>query len=55
MNFLLDKSNAMLLPTKYVIAIVQTFQMRYCKKSNLKGHQNYDKLKSKVPKKTYSI
>ena len=32
-----------------VLGINETFQMRYCTKFYLKGHQNYNKSKSKVP------
>ena len=43
----------MLLPTKYVVRINESFQMRYCTKLYLKGHQEYDKSNSKVSKKAY--
>ena len=32
---------ATLLPTRYVLTINETFQMRYCMKFYLKGHQKY--------------
>ena len=41
--------------TRYVFTINEIFQMRYCMKFYLKGHQNYNKSKSKVPKKAYFI
>ena len=41
MSFLLCKSTATLLSTWYVLAINKTFQMRYCMKLYLKGHQKY--------------
>ena len=53
MNFLLPKSIATLLPTIYVLTIIETYQMRYCMKFYLKGHQNYNK--SNVPKNAYFI
>ena len=52
---LLHKSEKTLLPTKYVFKINETFPMRYCMKFYLKGHQNYNKSKLKVPKKAYFI
>ena len=48
---LLHKSANTLLPTRHVFKINETFQMRYCMKFYLKGHQNYNKSMSKVPKK----
>ena len=44
-----------ILPTRYVFTIYETFQMRYCMKFYLKGHQNYNKSKLKVAKKAYFI
>ena len=53
---LVDTINAaMLLPTRYVLIINMYFEMRYCMKVYLRGHQNYNKSKSKVPKKAYFI
>ena len=51
MSFWLYKSTATLLPTKYVLVINETFQMRCCIMFCLKGYQNYNKSKSKVPRK----
>ena len=45
---LLYKSANRLLPTRYVFTIYETFQMRYCMKFYLKGHQIYNKSKWKV-------
>ena len=42
-------------PSRYVLAINETFKKRYCMNYYLKGHQNYNKSKSKVPKKAYFI
>jgi len=42
---------ALLLLTRYVLGINKTLKMRYCTKFYLKGHQNYNKSESKVPKK----
>ena len=55
MSSLLFKSTVMLLSTRYVLTIYETFKMRYCMKFYLKGHQNYSMSKSKVAKKTYFI
>ena len=55
MSFLLGKSTAMIMPTRYLLVIYDTFQLRYCMKFYLKGHQNYHKSKSKVPKKCPSL
>ena len=52
---LLHKSANMLLPTRYVFAIYETFQMKYCMKFYLEGHQNWNKSKFKVAKKAYFI
>ena len=52
---LLHKSANMLLPTRYVFTIYETFQMSYCMKFYLKGHQSYNKSKLKVAKKAYFI
>ena len=43
--------SVMLLPTIYVLTINEIFQMRYCKKFYLKGHQNYNMTKSKISRK----
>ena len=51
MSLLLYKNTAIFLPTKYVLAIDKTFHMMYY----LKGHKNYNKPNSKVPKKAYFI
>ena len=42
-SFLLRKSTATLLPTRYVLSINETFQMRYCMKFYLKGYQKHKK------------
>ena len=55
MSFWLCKSTATLLQTIYVFTINKTFEMKYCMKFYLKGHQNYSKTNSKVPKKAYFI
>ena len=55
LSFILYKSTVMLLPTRYVFTIDETFQMRCCMKFYLKGHQNYNSINSKVAKKTYFI
>ena len=55
MSFLLYKSTATLLHTRYVLAINKTFQLRYCMNFYLKGHQNYNMSKSEVGKNTYFI
>ena len=54
-EFLLCKSTATLLPTRYVLANNETFQMRYCTMFYLKGHKNYNRSNLKAPKKAYFI
>ena len=48
--FWLCKSTTILLPTRYVLIINNIFQMRYCMKFYLKGHQNYNESNSKYQK-----
>ena len=42
---------AMLLPTRYLLTINETFQMMYCMKFYLKVHQNHTKSQIKSSKK----
>ena len=37
----------------YVLTTIESFQMRYCTKFYVKGHQNCQKLKSKLRKKSF--
>ena len=46
---------AMLLPATIVLIINETFQMSYCTKFFLRGHQNYNMSNSKVLKKDFFI
>ena len=52
MSFWLCKSTATFLFTRYVLTINETFQMRCCTNVYLRGHQNYNKSKSKASKNT---
>ena len=49
------KSAAMPKPGLKIYTTFETFQMRYCMMFYLKVHQNYQKLKKKVPKKSVFI
>ena len=49
-----SKSALIILPTRSVFQIFKSFQLKYPRKFYLMGHQNHQKSKSKVPKKTWS-
>ena len=49
-----SKCTLITLPTRSVFQILESFKLKYPRKFYLMGHQNHQKSKSKVPKKTWS-